>query len=189
MKNPKFLSVLFLGLATIAISAPKVKPASLAAECPCPAPLLKAATVVLTDAQIKSLPTSPVAIVPAPGAGKSIFLVAAFVSVNSAGGAYSNIDVGFSGLVVGHGNYATIASIYINTSGFLETAHKKSALVTVGSVNDGGGLPPWSQVSFTSLLENAALYFIGDNSSSGNFTGGHASNTLKVTVWYVEVDV
>ena len=36
-----------------------------------------------------------------------------------------------------------------------------------------------------SVRENVALNVWGDNNGSGDWTGGNAANTLKVTVYYV----
>jgi len=147
------------------------------------------ATVTLTDAQIKALPTTPVEIVAAPGANKLIFVIRNVIGkLNDSGGAYGNSDNTA-------GSYVTLAygSAYDDdaTYNYPDVTSFINSLSSFG--NDGIiTLSPYSADTFQNILPGAVnngLFLHIGNNGLGNLTGGNAANTLKVTVYYVIVDL
>jgi len=147
--------------------------------------LLQKAEIILTDAQIKALPTIPVEIVPPPGANKVIQLVGCTFSYNTSAGAYTlpgtpgnilvaiNIPPGTASLGVGY-----------NTTGTLDTTTPQ-----LRSSFWGATFIDIAQNAFPSQAEvvnkNLGVY----SDASADFTGGNAANTLKVTVYYTIVEL
>lgn len=145
----------------------------------------------LTNDQIKSLPSTPFQIVPAPGAGKFIFPVAAFGILNTLAGRYTNIagavwniewngDRG-SGAPVLIENYLDTEGISMVNFSFPSTVPGEDSLV--------GSNPSKGIFSAFPTFENSPLYLRDVWNGVSNYTGGHADNKLKVTVYYVVVDL
>ena len=155
--------------------------------------------VVLTDEQIKELPTTPVEIVPAPGAGKIIlplYGVARLQWVSDYDNIHEAAQLRFvvgtagdalfpfrqdnasdvSGLLAGGGPDGSI--------GWSPTRFSGKVPVAPGPVLGSG-----TAQFYDSDLVNFPLVFQADNGASGNFTGGNADNSLKVTVLYTIIDV
>jgi len=150
---------------------------------------LSRATVTLTDAQIKALPTTAVELVAAQGAAKLIVPLSAVVQFNYTD-AYTNI--------------AATAALFIQVGGNVGLATLDEAAGNgVTSLFDSGEdytaiLPQKGFVSGTSTygtvrasLEVAEqnLSVKMTNAAQGALTGGNAANTLRVSVYYVVVDV
>lgn len=139
-------------------------------------------TVTLTNAQIKALPTTGIELVPAPGAGKMILPLDGVASF-SGSSAYTNVHAD--------------ASLNVMWTGF--NAHRWAAfsLLTFGadgvlplnSVNNSVDPIGTSDAEVPSEFDNASLKISASNPGLGDFTGGHASNTLKVTLLYTVVDL
>lgn len=157
---------------------------------PAPAAVtLYQATVSLTDAQIKALPTTPVEIVAAPGAGKMLSFVTAVLVLDNTAGVYSNVEAGANcRLTIGDFQ----ASIWGDWS-WLLTDGSEVGVVTipgvigtlgVGAVDSADDISLAGNSDYLSAVENQPLRFQFANAGSGALTGGHAANTLKVTVWY-----
>jgi hypothetical protein len=151
------------------------------------------ATVTLTDAQIKALPTTGVIVVPAPGIGKLVFAEAYVGGGNFhlllhqvSGGGYTNLDAGIKWSFYVPGGTADAGYNGTNPSEqisdfltyqddvFWPFAHP-------GEVNEGGDFNSVSQ------FENQPVMFQLHNGFAGNLTGGNSANTLKVTVYYTIV--
>lgn len=159
--------------------------------------LLLSATVTLTDAQIKALPTTGVAeLVAAPGAGKKIVPSFATITCDTSANPYANVDAAcYMPIALGNDdveflstiqNYATASFSSADT--LLSSGGPRSFLLAQ--------LPgAWAVVgaAFTPQPidggENEALNLFCDNGGSGDFTGGDPANSLTVTVFYVVVDV
>lgn len=156
---------------------------------------IESITVTLTDAQIKALPGTIVEVVPAPGAGKVLILVDAFLRVDCSGGIYSNrtggADIFSDSIHFVYGNDDADASQYVVASGFLGYAGVSiAALGRPLQVDESAGwhgrIPP--SVAFAaSVYENKAINLIAYN-DAGDFTGGHVDNTIEATVNYRIVD-
>lgn len=165
------------------------------------------ATLTLTDAQIKALPTTAITLVAATGAGFLARLIAApSLHLISTSGAYTNINSTYAALVVSYtdnaGPWASNAVLNDNTTtpavsqfaSFLGTTTDKLAWLSVPNVYaiDGAGAVEWTVNGSNtdpgptmSVVENKALVLSMDNNGSGNLTGGNAANSLKVTIYYV----
>jgi len=158
------------------------------------------ATVTLTDANVKALPTTPITLVAAPGSGKRIKLLAPpSLHLDNTAGVYTNINTTYAAISVDWaGSWAAGALLNDNAASpaltqvtyFLNTSHAYISDLTVpymladsierwvysGEV-DASGQPIANE-------DNVALKISVDNNGSGNFTGGNAANTLKVVVYY-----
>lgn len=160
-------------------------------------------TTVLTNAQIKALPTTAVELVPAPASGIAVPLMA-FVTCDHAAGAYTNINATFSYITVVHGDDAIEPMTLITNSdgdgGNRVVSLFLSQLLALGDpgsvmlVNNGGSninAPQGVTTSghfYETELWAGALSLYAYNSGSGNFTGGNAANSLTVTVLYTVVE-
>lgn len=162
--------------------------------------LLQRAIVTLTNAQIKALPTTSITIVPAQGAGKAVWPVFATARMDWHAD-YGNIDGadGQLGLGVTPGGLVT---------SFLQEV--STGLLT--SLLAGGG-PDGSWAVFTPAQRVSRSAGFGDvpfviadggwydsdianklldlrmQNPAGNLTGGDSANSLKVTLFYVVVDI
>lgn len=150
------------------------------------------ATLVLTNAQTKALPTTAVTIVTAGGANTAILPMFASLHMNWTAD-YSNID-----------STAQLALRGPHDIGFQLLSQD-----TLGGISNllAGGQNAWSFMGPESLTKNAAtnrtrgesgysdsdvvnknLRVVITNGASGDLTGGDAANTLRVDLWYVLLD-
>lgn len=151
-------------------------------------------SVELTDAQIKALPTTSVAIVPSPGPGKALVFMRGFVELTLAE-VYTNVNAvavmtvgpdgqgGSNFIPVGDGNFLDLgAGTWV---GFLtpKAAPGYPIAEQIGE-SVGSSITNW---------EDKAIWIGALNpyptNADGNFTGGDAANILKVTVLYTIIDV
>src|SRR6266508_3161660 len=150
---------------------------------------LQRAIVTLTDAQIKALPTTSVEIVAAPGAGKAIFPLAAWFRLNWFAD-YENI-ASSSLLTVQAGiQFGALFALLDNVNSDVDVL-----LASGGPAGTNAWLPLASRASGSlsigiagfndAVIENLPLLFQCANGGEGPLTGGHANNTLKVTVYYI----
>jgi len=149
---------------------------------------LLSATVELTDAQIKALPTG-FEIIPAPEVGKILFPIAA------------NFVLNIAGVYTGDAASASWNLIYSTTTDYVSAFVQSATILTSGlGVKSGMFLIPYSKPSAdfddasTTIPNNADRSNLGisikdDWNGSSPYTGGNAANTLKVTVYYVVVDL
>lgn len=143
--------------------------------------LLQVATVTLTDAQIKALPTTPVEIVAAQP-GKAIVPVTATFNLDWTGN-YTNINANAGIRLRTTGG--TLVLYRLNESpDFLVTAllacGGDSFMVVGQRWPPDMGIPP---TDFNNVVLDVS------NASDGDLTDGNASNTLTVTVYFVVVDL
>lgn len=150
-------------------------------------------SVTLTDADIKALPTTQFEIVAAPGIGKMIMPLRTFSVGDFRGGGYTNLG-NTAGMVVrvvlGSGTSVTAS----NQEGWIfgdntdvwtffndPTYWLDTVPVNNQTLSDGG--------YSLSDLENQPLKLRLDTEFGTDFTGGNAANTLKITAYYVVVDL
>lgn len=158
-------------------------------------------TITLTDAQIKALPTTPVEIVPAPGANRMLVIQTALLSTNAAAGAYTNVtsdNFSYVRFWYGSNDYASVLTDR-NIAGFDLSSVFSNGRITV--------FPPMLLIGYESAVLGNPVMFVGpdiyarndavnqpimlsvSNHNNGDFTGGHPDNTLKVIVFYAIIEV
>ena len=155
-------------------------------------PLIRTKIVTLTNAQIKALPTTGVEIVPAPGDGKVLVLVGGVYCLTTTV-AYTNIHANAILFMGGSFNFFEVSSyLPAGSSGFLQATSNQWATVTPNNpLRDMGGGVYVTQERWDSVsdIANTPYKLYAQNYGSGNFTGGDAGNSLKVTVRYMIEDL
>lgn len=169
--------------------------------------VIYSATVTLTDAQIKALPSTFPEIVAAPGANKVIKFESGFVSVDCQAGAYTNVDVAaaqlsfyisdqVSALCANSAAYGLAGNLLTDDSDVVYAVFTTQARVA-GTVASGDGSPGTVVASSVhsgrvrSLTDaiDTPLIFGMENASAGDLTGGHADNVMIVRVNYTIIDL
>jgi hypothetical protein len=145
------------------------------------------ASVTLTDAQIKALPTTFIEVVPAPGVGKKILFLWGNMNFYFTAGAYTTVD---AVIQIAYGEWQAGASSYVEDNCFQAT-NSSATLTPFLRVYVAPSI--WVGDLFViprafNTVENLPLKVVGYN-DSGDYTGGNAANTLEVTVYYVVVDL
>jgi hypothetical protein len=156
---------------------------------------IQTATVTLTDAQIKTLPTVSQIIIPALGLGKAIWADAAlgggrvlfqshivqpYTNISSDASVFfaiaNNTFAAFGGPTEGYRSATGMLSNLLGVTG--ENYQFLSSLASTGE-GDINSQP-------NSEIDNIALAMDFDN-ALGNLTGGNSANTLKITVDYTVI--
>lgn len=154
-----------------------------------------------TNAQVKALPTTPLEILPAPGANYTWIILSCVVMLDSTDGLYTNIDAGGYLAVDDAPDFLpndallgwTECSTFFGTAGHqLVMLRRQPQTEVAGSGTlanyqaQGWGLRPTVETAFTSRA-NAAVTLVMENEASGNLTGGHAQNSMLVRTLAMKV--
>jgi len=157
------------------------------------------ATVTLTDAQIKALPTTSVTLVAAPGVGQIILplrgllttsFVAPYTNINAAGaflsialGVFPATNVPFSFIP---NDAAIVAGSPTGFSDlFTSTTPKRQDLVPWANTEGVDQWGPITGANARTTVDNQPLVIGVDNQGDGDLTGGDPANTLTVTGYYL----
>lgn len=149
---------------------------------PAGATTLRSVSHTLTNAEIKALPTTEFQLLAAPGAGKVAWPVFANVSLDSSAGAYTNVKTGAALFL-----WNDAATLLTETGESYPLFADGQAIQLFGSIGQryfSGG-----NILETPDYENRAIVLKLNNSPNGNMTGGHADNSLKITLFYVLIDL
>jgi hypothetical protein len=148
---------------------------------------LRQTTVELTDTQIKALPTTPVEIVPTPGASAFLLFVSAIIGPLD-GLPYDDLGVGGVFKVI-YGVAGTEDASVDATSGSQQVIGDTTpaAFLEVPSRAFYNG----AQIRPSASLTDQPLVLTFDNSGNGgaNLTGGDPGNLLPVTVFYAVAQI
>ena len=150
-------------------------------------------TTELTDSQIKALPSTPITVIAAPGAGKGIIPISVMLSISPWIADYTNIDGACQLLLSDAPDNVEILSRLKETVGngisnLLAWGEASIATINQQALVSGGNLSGNSGWNLADL-ENQSLAIQATNGGSGDFTGGNAGNKLKVTVTYIIIDI
>lgn len=148
------------------------------------------ASRTLTDEQIKALPTTGggVEVVAAPGVGKMIVPISAYAILDSTAGAYSDTTDASLGLVC-NSNFMSSLTKW----GSSLSDNKKSYIPFLVPYSENGtgtfadNVVTYSKTDAPTQLENQPISVVDSWGGIPDYTGGNAANTLKVTVYYIEV--
>lgn len=159
---------------------------------------IRRATLTLTNDQIKALPTTPITAIAAPSSGYRNKILAGTIKIDATAGAYTNINTTYCDITLRSSNYWA-ATFILNDNTTSPALSQATALLGSAAIKLLDFLAPsveapattsngWVVVSsFSSAasdVNGSAISLGADNNGSGNFTGGHASNSGKVTLYY-----
>jgi hypothetical protein len=152
--------------------------------------LVQVATVTLTDAEIKALPTTGIEIIAAPGVGKIILPISIVISFNWVAD-YTGIDANSTIYSAMDGDYGSLLpaiseSVDGGINNLLASSESKVVVMQQPISLFLGNTNPINYS--TSQLENKALILFSQNNGLP-FSGGNAANQLLVTAYYFISDL
>jgi hypothetical protein len=144
---------------------------------------------ILTDAQIKTLPTEYIEVVPPPGAGKLLSLSHVMI-VGKNIEPYDNSGFSVGGAIIVYGiGWEADASAEIPTFSSMLLTNGNSVLTSpaIAGVLDssvqGFGPTPLGDKA------NKGLFIAGFTDANAPYTGGDPGNTMEITVFYSIIDI
>lgn len=158
--------------------------------------VIRSATVTLTDAQIKALPTTAITLVAAPASGFRIKPISATLIIKSSAGAYTNINTTYAALQIESTPGVVLLTPPSNDNTITPAMTKLTDLF--GATTRVVDLSTWVNVPastgeqyvqpnilMTVAYGDGVLVRVKvDNNGSGNWTGGNAANTMTVVLYY-----
>lgn len=160
---------------------------------------IKRVSFILSDAEIKALPTASIEVIAAQGANTLIvpfFAVCRLGWVADYGNFHAECMLQFT---IGSGGLVLLPfrqSMQSALSGLLAGGGPDGSIgwsvaLFLGKVDGAPGAVVTGAVAglYDSDVVNQPLTLSADNQGDGNFTGGNAGNSLKVTVLYSIMDI
>jgi hypothetical protein len=152
---------------------------------------LLSATVTLTDAQIKALPTTGIQLVAAPGANKYILPIAASYYLDPSGGAYTGADDAGWSIAWQSEFWASSPTVMASP---LQTTSKSLgifslSLTPVYTAGSFTGFAVGESAGGASGIIDKPLTIEDKFNGISDYGGGNAANKLVVTVVYTIVDL
>jgi hypothetical protein len=142
---------------------------------------VRQATVTLTDAQIKALPTTPVELVVAPGVNKALVAVFGITTPSDGAVGYAIDDNAGCGIVYGADVPASLNDLLARR--VVQTGFADGLIYTYS--------PGFRDLG---VVTNTGLYLAAFNPAGGedaneDFTGGDPANSMTVTVLYAVMEL
>lgn len=144
----------------------------------------------ITNDEILALPTTSIDLVPALGPGMAIYFAGATYTSIFGGDGYGNINanpaimslrLGDGGPLVGQ-NYDLYNGTLLYGPNSIVVAMSPFGLFTNGDIQA-------NEIGHLDTFENQPITLAVDNSTGGNFTGGDPDNVMKVSVFWIPVNL
>jgi hypothetical protein len=163
--------------------------------------VMTTATVTLTNAQIKALPTTAITLVDAPSSGLWIKPFGATMRLTSTAGAYTNMNTTYSTVAIQSSagawlvdplvNDSTTSPTLTQVSGVFGNAHNVLVPFRVPFGTPQGGNNGYLVTdthdysgNLVTGVNGLAVVLAIDNNGSGDLTGGNAANSMTIVVYY-----